>query len=325
MSRKLRQRNHPKLTVFQNRVEGIALKAAIRLFRLIPVDIASYVMGSFWRRLAPLNSRHKRALHHLEMAFPEMSKKEREQIVRGMWDNLGRVAAETFHIDRLLKQDFRFDIDADEMTQSVLNGETGCLFVSFHSANWELCVQPAVRQGVEITGVYQALRNPKADKALRSLRQDLYKGGLLSKGHQTARKILSTLKSGGVVAMMGDLREARGVQVPFFGHPAYANPVPASLARSCNVPIVLGRVVRKKGVHFHIEGRAISVPETNDRQDDIERATAEIHAVFEAWIREHPEQWMWIHKKWAPPGKNAADKHARRAAAKVNAPKVDSP
>jgi len=314
MSRKLRERKHPKLTAAQNVAEGIVLNAAIRLFRLIPVDIASYVMGACWRRLAPFNARHKRALKHLKKAFPEMSASEREAIVRGMWENLGRVAAETFHIDRLLKQDDRFEALADEVTEEVLKGNQACLFVSFHSANWELCVQPAVRQGLEITGVYQALRNPEADKALRGLRKDLYKGGLLSKSHQTARKMLSTLKTGGVVAMMGDLRETRGIQVPFFGHMAYANPVPASLARACNVPIVLGRVVRKNGVNFRIEGRAISVPVTEDRQGDIAAATAQIHAVFEDWIREHPEQWMWIHKKWAPPGKTSAQKQARRAA-----------
>ena len=314
MSRKKRQRKHPKLTAAQNFVEGLALKAAIWLFRLIPVDVASALMGASWRRLAPLNARHKRALEHLEKAFPGMSEAEREQIVRGMWENLGRVAAETFHIDRLLKQDYRFEAIADDVTEEVLKGNQACLFVSFHSANWELCVQPAVREGLSITGVYQALRNPEADKALRDLRKDLYKGGLLSKGHQTARKILSTLKSGGVIAMMGDLRETRGIQVPFFDRMAYANPVPASLARACNVPIVLGRVVRKDGVHFKIEGRAISVPVTDDRQGDIEAATAQIHAIFESWIREHPEQWMWIHKKWAPPGKTSAQKQARRAA-----------
>ncbi|MCV0424858.1 MAG: lauroyl acyltransferase [Roseibium sp.] len=317
MSRKLRQRKHPKLTAFQNRIEGIALYVAIWLFRLIPVDIASALMGMFWRLLAPFNARHKRALHHLENAFPQMSERERENIVRGMWDNLGRVAAETFHIDRLLKQNNRFEADADEIATAVLNGERPCLFVSFHSANWELCVQPAVQKGLVITGVYQALRNPKADEALRSLRQDLYKGGLLSKGHQTARKILSTLKTGGVVAMMGDLRETRGIQVPFFGQMAYANSVPASLARACNVPIVLGRVVRKNGVHFRIEAQAICVPVTQDRQADIKAATAQMHTVFEGWIREHPEQWMWIHKKWAPPGKNAAEKQARKAAVKT--------
>jgi len=315
MSRKKRQRKHPKLTAAQNVLEGLALKAAIGLFRLIPVDIASKVMGAAWRWLAPLNARHKRALEHLEQAYPGMPEAEREKIVRGMWENLGRVAAETFHIDRLLKQDYRFEAVADDITEDVLNGNQACLFVSFHSANWELCVQPAVRRGLEITGVYQALRNPEADKALRALRSDLYKGGLLSKSHQTARRILSTLKSGGVVAMMGDLRETRGIQVPFFGRMAYANQVPASLARACNVPIVLGRVVRKDGVSFRIEAKAVSVPVTEDRQGDIEATTAQIHAIFEAWIREKPDQWMWIHKKWAPPGKTSAQKQARRASA----------
>jgi len=315
MSRKIRQRKSPRQTAIQNWIEGIALKTAIWLFRLIPVDVASYVMGTLWRRLAPFNARHKRALKHLEQAFPGMSSENREEIVRGMWENLGRVAAETFHIDRLLRQDYRFEADADEITTEVLEGKRACLFVSFHSANWELCVQPAVRSGVEITGVYQALRNPEADKALRDLRRDLYKGGLLSKSHQTARKILATLKNGGVVAMMGDLRETRGIQVPFFNRMAYATPVPASLARSCGVPIVLGRVIRTKGVHFRIDGHAIDVPVTEDRQADIEATTAKIHAIFESWIREHPEQWMWIHKKWAAPGKTSAQKQARRAAA----------
>lgn len=314
MSRKIRQRNHPRLIAFQNRVEGVALKFAIWLFRLIPIDVASSVMGFFWRKLAPLNSRHKRALQHLENAFPEMSAEQREKTVRGMWENLGRVAAETFHVDRLLHQPERFEAIPDETTEEVLRGEKACLFVSMHSANWELCVLPAVRQGVEITGVYQALRNPKADKALRSLRHELYKGGLLSKGHQTARRILGTLKNGGVVALMGDLRETRGIQVPFFGQMAYANTVPASLARSCDVPIVLGRVIRKQGVNFRIESTTIAVPRTEDRQQDIQVATEQIHKVFEDWIREHPEQWMWIHRKWAPPGKNSANKHARRAA-----------
>lgn len=315
MSRKKRQRKHPKRFALQNRVEGMILNAAVFLFRLIPVDMASFLMGKSWRLFAPLNARHKRALEHLERAFPDMSERERAKIVGGMWENLGRVAAETFHIDRLLRQDYRFDAVGDEITNAMLDGEQACILVSFHSGNWELCVQPVVSRGIDITGVYQALRNPKADNVVRNLRKDLYRGGLLSKGPETARKILATLKSGGIVAMMGDLREARGVQVPFFGQMAYANTVPASLARSCNVPIVLGRVVRKKGVHFRVEGQAITVPRTDDRQADIQAATAHMHAIFEGWITEQPEQWMWIHKKWAPPGKSLLRRQQDRAAA----------
>ncbi len=314
MSRKKRQRKHPKRYALQNRIEGIVLRFAIFLFRLVPVDVASYLMGKGWRLFAPLNSRHKRALTHLHNAFPSMEERERERIVRGMWENLGRVAAETFHIDRLLKQDYRYEVVADDTTHRVLEGRQAAIVMSFHTGNWELCVQPVTSMGIAVTGVYQALRNPEADKAVRELRQDLYRGGLLSKSPETARKLLSTLKSGGVVGMMGDLREARGVQVPFFGQMAYANTMPASLARSCNVPIIVGRVVRKNGVRFLVEARAITVPRTDDRQADIKAATAEIHRIFEGWISEYPEQWMWIHKKWAPPGKSLARRQAERAA-----------
>ncbi|MTI07967.1 lauroyl acyltransferase [Roseibium denhamense] len=297
---------------FQNGLEYHLLKTAIFLFRLIPVDTASAIMGWFWRHLAPFNARHKRALENLELAMPDLSAAERERITRNMWENLGRVAAETFHIDRLLKQSNRYTAVADDVTSDVLKGNQACIFVSMHSGNWELCVQPAVEAGVTITGVYQALRNPKADEVLREMRQDLYRGGLLSKGHKTARMLLSTLKTGGVVAIMGDLRETRGIAVEFFGRTAYANPVPASMARACNVPIVLGRVVRTKGVHFRIEGKAIPVRVTDDRQADILATTANMHAVFEEWIREHPDQWMWIHKKWAAPKSRAKAKQTRK-------------
>ncbi|WP_417683850.1 lysophospholipid acyltransferase family protein [Roseibium sp.] len=281
------------------RFESAALLGAIFLFRLVPVDIASAMMGYLWRKLAPMNARHERALRHLELAMPELSEVERERIVRGMWDNLGRVAAETFHIAELLPQDARFEPVLDDLTRKVLSGEQQALFVSMHSGNWEMCVQPAVRAGLDLAGVYQALKNPFADQALQDMRADLYRLGLYSKSHQTARKLVSLIRQGGIIAIMGDLRESRGIKVPFFGREAYANPVPATLARSGGIPIVVGRVIRTGGVSFKVEGRAIEVPVTHDRKADIEATTVEIHRVFEEWIRENPEQWMWIHRKWA--------------------------
>ncbi|MBD8890856.1 lysophospholipid acyltransferase family protein [Roseibium litorale] len=288
-----------RLVKLRYHIEALGLRGAVWLFQLIPVDAASAVMGFLWRKLAPLNPRHKRALRHLELALPETTPEERERILSGMWDNLGRVAAETFHIPELLKQDERFELVADELTRKVIAGEQPIVFVSMHSGNWELCVQPPTRAGVALAGVYQALKNPYADELLRDMRKDLYKAGLYSKGHQTARKLVSIVRGGGTVAIMSDLREVRGIRVPFFGREAYATPVPASLARSCGVPIVAGRVIRKDGVRFLIEGRGITVPQTDDRKADIQAATEEIHRVFEGWIREYPEQWMWIHRKWA--------------------------
>ncbi|NBN77850.1 lauroyl acyltransferase [Microvirga tunisiensis] len=286
------------LAAVLRRLEWAALAVVFRLFRLVPVDLASATMGWLWRRLAPLNSRHRRALRHLAAAMPELPEAERRRIIADMWTNLGRVTAETFHIDRLLRDRSRYEIVVDEMTRDIIANRRACLFVSLHTGNWELCVAPAVWEGMEITGVYQALKNEHSDALLRGLRQDLYKGGLLSKGHQAARRLISTLRQGGVVAIMGDLRERRGVHVPFFGRPATATPVPVALARSCDVPIVIGRTVRLDGVRFRVEGRAFRPQRTEDRDSDIQAGCEVIHAQFEAWIREYPAQWMWIHRKW---------------------------
>ncbi len=281
------------------KAEWAVLAAVVFLFRLVPVDRASAAMGFLWRKLAPLNKRHKRALKHLELAMPELTASERRKIIDGMWDNLGRVTAETFQIDRMIRDESRFELQVDARTDAILNGAGPCVFVSMHSACWELCVTPAFQRGLPMAGVYQALKNPFSDALLRSLRGTLYPLGLYSKGHQTARKLLSILRSGGVFALMADLRERRGVKVPFFGREAYATPVPATLARACGVPIVIGRVVRLEGARFRIEGICIDPASDGDKEADILATTAAIHAQFEAWIREVPEQWMWIHRKWA--------------------------
>ncbi len=299
MTRKFRQRQAPNRYALQNRLEGYALAIAIWFFRLIPIDAASYIMGKSWRLLAPFNARHNRTLTHLQNAMPDISERDRQSIARDMWENLGRVAAETFHIDRIAKQSERFEVVLDPATEAVLESGSACIMVSFHTGNWELCIWPVTQRGLQVTGVYQALRNPEADRIITSMRKDLYTGGLYSKNHETARKIVRTLKNGGIVGLLGDLRETRGIKVPFFDQMAYANPVPASLARSCGVPILIGRVVRKKGVNFRLEGRVLHIPATDDRQADIEAGTAQLHAVFENWIREYPGQWMWSHKKWA--------------------------
>ncbi|NVK36269.1 MAG: lauroyl acyltransferase [Rhodobacteraceae bacterium] len=288
----------PNAPTLRHHIEATLLKWAIALFRLIPVDAASWAMGKLWRLFAPLNPRHKRALGHLEMALPETTEAERQKILSEMWENLGRVAAETFFIRELVNDPTRFELDMDETAQKVLDGKTNTVLVSMHSGNWELCVQPTFVDGVPIAGIYQALKNPLADDVLSSMRRDLYPLGLLSKGYETARKIIGLVRGGGTIAIMGDLRENRGVTVNFFGQEATATPVPATLARTNNVPLIAGRVIRTKGARFRIEARVVEITQTDDKKHDIQQLTQKTHEIFEGWIRERPGQWMWIIRKW---------------------------
>ncbi len=160
--------------------------------------------------------------------------------------------------------------------------------------------------GLDTAGVYQALKNPYADAYLTALRERYFPAGLFSKGRSTARKLIHHVREGGAIAFLGDLRDVRSVEVPFFGHPAWATPFPVMVARTYGLRPIICRTIRKENAHFHFEARVLDIPRDGDSQDDIVEGTARIHAQFEEWIREYPHQWMWIHRKWAEP------KHKKR-------------
>lgn len=274
------------------------LRALGALIRAMPVDTASAVVGRLWRWIAPRTRRHARALDHVAAAYPELSAAERERLVRDMWENLGRITGETFHLHRLARERDRYSYDIEEARAAIEAGSGGCVVVSMHSGNWEIAAEPGLAAGLETAGVYQALSNPLADRYLTALRAPFYPAGLFPKGHDTARRLLAHVRAGGAIAFLADLRDVRGVRVPFFGRPAWATPFPVMIARSTGVPLIACRVVRKDGVRFHFEAVPLEIPRDGDRKDDIAAGTALVHARFESWIREHPSQWMWIHRKW---------------------------
>ena len=279
--------------------EYAVLRAVAGVMRALPLELASRFMGATWRLIAPLTKRHAHALENLALAFPDMAPEERERIARAMWANLGRVAAESFQLDRLYRDRHRYTLDVEDARNCASQNSGACVLVSLHTGNWELVAQPAADVGLETAAVYQALKNPYADRYLAGLRHLFYPAGLYPKSHSTARKLVQHVRDGGAIAFLADQRDVRGVQVPFFGQPAWATPFPVMVARTYGVPLLVCRTIRREGVNFHIEAKTLDIPRDGDRHSDIQEGTARVHAQFERWIREYPEQWMWIHRKWA--------------------------
>jgi KDO2-lipid IV(A) lauroyltransferase len=281
----------------RNRIEYIALRILGFLIRLLPLQAASALMGWCWRSIAPRLRRHPRALKNLAMAFPEKPASEREAIALAMWDNLGRVFAESFVIDRLMASGVIED-RTGPMAERLSREQKGAVFVGLHTGNFELTILPSLAAGIKAAGVYQRVKNPLIDSYLIHSRRDRYPRGLFEKGTQVARKLMRIVRDGGAVGIMADLRDRRGVSVPFFGRPAPSTTFPALICRTSDALLLAARVVRTKGARFIIEGEFIDVPRTADRDADIEETTRRIQALFERWIREHPEQWMWAHRRW---------------------------
>lgn len=277
-------------------MEWLALKTATGILSLMPLDWASGFMGRMWRLFAPMTHRHARAKAHLMAAYPDMSLVEADGIIRDMWENLGRVSAETLLLHRLARDPKRVTYLNPEVFKGSI-GE-GAVLVTMHGGNWESVSVKAEEYGLPLAGVYQALKNPYSEELLLAKRQFLYAYGLFSKGHDTGAKIISILRRKGSVAFVADVRDQRGVKVQFFGQQAAATHIPAALARSMNKRLIAVRARRTKGARFEISAVEIPVSRTKDRVQDAVTTTQAVHDQFEAWIREDPSQWMWIMKKW---------------------------
>lgn len=285
----------------RHRLEVVGLRLVGALFRALPMETASWIGGALWRFAAPLTKRHPRALDHLALARPDLDEAERRRIVRAMWDNLGRISAEAFRLDDFEAEPDRIDLSGAEAVAQLAATDRGAVLVSLHMGNWELGAVAARRVGLQAAGVYQEVNNPWVERLLLGLRAPWYPLGLYRRqrdGSETALKLFGIVRRGGTLALLGDLRDGGGIDVPFFGRPAPVTPFPALIARSLGVPLVAVRMLRTKGARFRIEAVAIEVPRTGDRDADVRRVTEALHGQFEAWIRADPEQWFWIHRKW---------------------------
>lgn len=296
-----------RLSPLTNAVMGFLAVGALKTFRLINRTAMANFAGGLMRTVGPLLPEHRIGRANLVAAFPEKSADEIEAILRGVWDNLGRVAAEFTHIDRLHIQDpdkpGTDDIVYDQATfdrfhQLRLDGKPALLFTA-HLANWEL---PAYVAAVYKLHLHVLFRRPSlgaAGDAILKIRSNSM-GTLVPTGLGAPLRLLRTLEAGGHVAMLVDQHNVQGVDVTFFGRRCKANSLIAQLARHIESPIHGARMVRLPGnnsFRIHVTEEIAPARDTEGKID-ITATMQKITDVVEGWVREHPEQWLWVHRRW---------------------------
>ncbi len=299
-----------RLQDLQYRLEYVGLRLVAGIFRALPLNVATRVSASCWRRLAPIINpkRHKRALDNLAIAFPDKSEEERLAIARAHWENLGRVMAETMRIDRFLAEPERIDIISQNIFSRYKDKLGSAIGISLHMGNWELAILPFTWAGGNPAAVYRSVNNPYVDRYLRDQRKDLYPGGLFGRGNvgehgddqKTARAIMDFVRRGGRLGLVCDLYDRKGIPVSFFGKDARTQAIAAMIARRVGARIWLSRCKRiGTESRFEIELKELRVPRTANQAEDIRWIMTHMQKQFEAWIREAPEQWMWSNRRWS--------------------------
>jgi Kdo2-lipid IVA lauroyltransferase/acyltransferase len=281
----------------------------LKSMRLTDPDKMADFTGWMMRTIGPLLRENRIGHANLTEAFPEKSRAEIDAILCGCWDNLGRVAAEFAHLDRLWDFDRnqpdacgRIEIarqDIDRFTKLLNDGKPALVFAG-HLANWELPAVCAATHQLDSAVLYRRPNVAGIDRWLRETRTTSM-GELISTGLEAPVKVAAALERGAHVGMLVDQYYVRGVPVTFFGRRTMANPLLARLARHFDCPIHGTRIIRLPGHRFRAElTEAIILARDAGGKIDITGTMQVITSVIEGWIREHPEQWLWVHRRWRP-------------------------
>ena len=278
--------------------EYLLARALLGMFAGLSVDRASALGGALGRALGPRLPVSRRARANLARAFPERGDAEREAVLMGMWDNLGRVFAEYPHLGRLVARgdDERVEIVGGEHIEALRDDGVGGFCVGGHIGNWEIPPLIAAREGLVTENVYRALNNPLLDGVLRRLRARPGEGGDHPKGQRAARATIAALRRGRHVGILVDQKLNEGIAAQFFGRDAMTTTAPARLASRFSVPILCIRVERLHGAYFRFTAQPFAMPDSGGAA----AATRALNGILEGWIRERPEQWLWLHRRWPP-------------------------
>jgi KDO2-lipid IV(A) lauroyltransferase len=285
---------------------GLMAVGVLRTLRRMNPDRIAAAATATTPRIGRLLPEHRTGRANLAAAYPEKSPVEIEQILAGVWDNLGRVAAEYAHLDRLWDYDEarpnagRIELSPGTSERFVRLRDDGkpALIFAAHLANWELPALAAAAYGLDTAVLYRTPNVVPVAQAVRRLRT-LNMGTLIPTGIGAPVKAAAALEAGKHFAMLVDQFYYHGADVTFFGRRTKANPMIARLARHYDCPIHGTRVIRLPAGRFRIElTEAIEPPRDAQGRVAMQETTQLITSIVEGWIREHPEQWLWLHRRW---------------------------
>lgn len=275
------------------------------LLRLIPARAALAFVGRAARIFGPLAPRNRLADENLQLAFPELDAAQRREIRLGMWESLGRTVVEYIHLDALTEIDLdhpgkgMVDVVGLEHFYNLREGGKPAIIFTGHLANWELLPVCAAKYGLQVASLFRAPNNRYIAERLMEVRKDTM-GELIPSRPGAVYDLMNRLENGTNIGLLVDQKFWHGIKVPFFGREVTTNPLLGKLARKFDCPVHGARTVRLPDGRFRLEiTEPLDLPRDPDGHVNVDRTMHLVTAIVEKWIREHPEQWLWAHRRWA--------------------------
>lgn len=291
-----------KRPTLRHRVEYLGYRTFIGALRLAPERVA-LAFGDWvgWIVGVVLRVRWRTVDQHLRWAFPDKDPLWRRRVAKASYRHLGRESAATFLLGRMGPEEIRARtamVGFEAVQEAVAEGK-GAILVTGHFGNWEIGGASLAARGILMDAIAQRQQNPLLDAEVNRHRRRLdmtvvYRGGAI-------KKMLSALEAGRVVGIVGDqnLRKG-GVFVDFFGRKASTAPGFAVLALRSGAPVFSGCALREPGYpqRYLCSVERLKAPLTGDLEEDLHRLTQAYTTWLEGKVRETPEQYLWMHRRW---------------------------
>jgi KDO2-lipid IV(A) lauroyltransferase len=287
----------------RRRLEFVLVWAAVKLLSLPPRSIARR-MGAFIGRLALLLTPRLAGVGdlNLRLAFPEKSTVERQQILRQLYRNLGWLLAEFCQMPRYTPETTRSFIRYEGLEHYLAARDEGkgVLILTGHLGAWELSSFYHSLMGYPMSIVIRRLDNPLVDSLVNHIRC-LHGNQVLHKD-DFARGLLASMRRGETVGILMDtnMTPPQGSFVDFFGHPACTGSGLARIAMKTGARVLPGFLLWQEATQQYVLrfGAPVYVATSGDVEADVLANTGLFTKVIEDYIRQYPDQWLWVHRRW---------------------------
>ena len=275
----------------------------VNVLKALPRGLARWVgAGVAWVGYHALGRLRKVGLKNLALAFPEQSEAERQGILRKVYRNLGWQLAEFCHMPRYTAEEASRFIRYEGLENYLKARDkgNGVLVLTGHLGAWELSSFYHSLMGYPMGMVIRRLDNPLVDAFVNHVR--CLHGNRVIHKDDFARGLIASMRAGETVGILMDtnMTPPQGVFVPFFGVPACTASGMARVAQKTGAAVVPGFLLwdereRRYVLRF---GEEIETADTGNAEEDSVTNTARFTVVLEHYIREYPEQWLWMHRRW---------------------------
>ena len=272
------------------------------LFKLLGLRNASHIGGFLGKLVGPFFRSKTIIKDNIKTGLGLIDEKKENQIINGMWSNIGRTFAEYIFL-----KDFRFNktnfdnikINVSKYLDEIKKNNESVVFYSGHFSNFELMAMELDKYGIKCAAIYRPLNNFFLNPLIEYLRMKYICPNQIPKGRKGIREIIEKVKNGYSIALMVDQRVSEGPRAMFFNKLAHTTTIPAQLALKYNCKLVPIFLERKEGVNFEMTiHEPYMATKTGNDEDDTKNVTLKINQTIEKMIVKNPTQWIWSHNRW---------------------------